>query len=152
MSNSLWPYGPWPTRLICPWDSLGKKTGVGCCALLQGIFLTQGAKLCLLHLLHWWAGSLPLAPPRKPFLLYACSQFFKSASWYYYKTNLLSQHFRFMLISGHALLYWDPLPPKKSFNKKCWYSRKHSCQLSSLSCKSQFPRPPDSFNPHLTPS
>ena len=72
---------------------------------IQGIFLTQGAKLCLLHLLHWWAGSLPLAPPRKPFLLYACSQFFKSASWYYYKTNLLSQHFRFMLISGHALLY-----------------------------------------------
>ena len=25
-----------------PWDSPGKNTGVGCHALLQGIFLTQG--------------------------------------------------------------------------------------------------------------
>ena len=30
MSNSVWPYGQQPTRLLCPWDSLGKKTGVGC--------------------------------------------------------------------------------------------------------------------------
>ena len=38
---------------------------VGCCALLQGIFLTQGLNLHLLPLLHWQAGSLPLAPPYK---------------------------------------------------------------------------------------
>ena len=29
------------SRLLCPWDSPGKNTGVGCHALLQGIFLTQ---------------------------------------------------------------------------------------------------------------
>ena len=29
-----------PTRLLCPWDYSGKNTGVGCCALLQGIFPT----------------------------------------------------------------------------------------------------------------
>ena len=29
-------------RLLCPWDSPGKKTGVGCHAFLQGIFPTQG--------------------------------------------------------------------------------------------------------------
>ena len=29
-------------RLLCPRDSPGKNTGVGCHALLQGIFLTQG--------------------------------------------------------------------------------------------------------------
>ena len=29
------------------------------------IFLTQGSNLCLLHLVHWQAGSLPLAPPGK---------------------------------------------------------------------------------------
>ena len=40
-------------------DSPGKNTGVGCCALLQGIFLTQGSSP---YLLHWQAGSLPLAP------------------------------------------------------------------------------------------
>ena len=31
------------------WDSPGKNTGVGCHALLQGIFLTQGLNLSLLH-------------------------------------------------------------------------------------------------------
>ena len=33
--------------------------------LLQRIFLTQGSNLCLLCLLHWQAGSFPLAPPEK---------------------------------------------------------------------------------------
>ena len=44
-------------------NSLGKNTGVGCHFLLQGIFSTQGSNLCLLHLLHWQAGYLLLAPP-----------------------------------------------------------------------------------------
>ena len=61
------PYhGLQPARLICPWDSPGKNTGVGCHALLQGIFPTQGSNLSLLPLLHWQMGSLPLVPPGKP--------------------------------------------------------------------------------------
>ena len=32
-----------PARRPCPWDSPGKNTGVGCHALLQGIFPTQGS-------------------------------------------------------------------------------------------------------------
>ena len=32
----------------------------------RGIFPTQGSNLCLLHLLNWQAGSLPLAPRGKP--------------------------------------------------------------------------------------
>ena len=32
------PRGLQPARLLCPWDSLGKKNGVCCHALLQGIF------------------------------------------------------------------------------------------------------------------
>ena len=43
MSESLRPCGLSPARLLCPWDSAGKCTGVGCHALLQGIFLTQGS-------------------------------------------------------------------------------------------------------------
>ena len=31
-----------PARPLCPWDFPGKSTGVGCHALLQGIFPTQG--------------------------------------------------------------------------------------------------------------
>ena len=34
---------------LCPWNSLGKNTGVGCHSLLQGIFPTQGSNLGLLH-------------------------------------------------------------------------------------------------------
>ena len=41
-----------PTRLLCPWDFPGKDTGVGCHALLQEIFLTQGLNLELLCHLH----------------------------------------------------------------------------------------------------
>ena len=52
VSNSQRPYGLYPARLLCPWDAPGKSTGVGCHALLQGIFLTQGSNLCFLLLLH----------------------------------------------------------------------------------------------------
>ena len=45
VSNSLRPPGLWPTRLLCPWDSPDKNTGMGCHALLQGIFPTQGSNL-----------------------------------------------------------------------------------------------------------
>ena len=48
VSASLQPYGLQPTRLLCPWDSLGKNTGVGSHFLLQGIFPTQGSHPCLL--------------------------------------------------------------------------------------------------------
>ena len=41
----------------------GQEYGVGCHALLQGIFLTQGSNLGLLHLLYWQADSLSLVPP-----------------------------------------------------------------------------------------
>ena len=60
VSNSFRPYGLWPARLLCPWDSPGTNTGVGCHSLLQGIFPTQGWNSCFLHLLQWQADSLPL--------------------------------------------------------------------------------------------
>ena len=57
MSDSLWSHGLQTTKLLCPWDFPGKNTGVGCHFLLQGILLTQGLNL---RLLHWQADSLPL--------------------------------------------------------------------------------------------
>ena len=58
--ETLWTVA---ARLLCPWDSPGKSSGVGGLFLLQGIFPTQGSNPYLLHVLHWQAGSLPLAPP-----------------------------------------------------------------------------------------
>ena len=43
---------------------------MGCHALLQGIFLTQGLKRCLLSLLHWQVCSSPLVPSGKPRIMY----------------------------------------------------------------------------------
>ena len=40
-SDSLKPHELQPTRLLCPWNSPGKNTGVGSHSLLQGIFPTQ---------------------------------------------------------------------------------------------------------------
>ena len=59
MSNSVQPpHGLQPARLLCPCDSPGKNTRVGCHALLQGILLTNGSNLGLLHyrqILYLWA-------------------------------------------------------------------------------------------------
>ena len=63
VSNSLQLHGlyhtppPPPPRLLCPWNSPGKNTGVGCHSLLQGIFLAQGWNPGLLscrHILYHW--------------------------------------------------------------------------------------------------
>ena len=49
VSSSLRPRGLQPFRLLCPCDSPGKNPGVGCHALLQGIFLTQRLNPSLLQ-------------------------------------------------------------------------------------------------------
>ena len=66
---TLQPRGLEPARLPCPWDSPGKKAGVGSHFLLQGIFLTQGANPGLLpcrqilyHLSHWEAPGKRTGP------------------------------------------------------------------------------------------
>ena len=56
-SDSWWPHGLWPARVLSPWSFPGKNTGVGCHFLLQGIFPTQGTNPYLLHLLHWHSES-----------------------------------------------------------------------------------------------
>jgi len=56
-----------PTRILCPWDSPGKNTGVGCHALLQGIFPTQGSNPGIkLRSLSCWHILYNLNPPGKP--------------------------------------------------------------------------------------
>ena len=46
---TLWPHWLGPARLLCPWNSPCKNTGVGSCSLLQGIFSTQGSNPGLPH-------------------------------------------------------------------------------------------------------
>ena len=60
------PHVLYPTSLLCPWDSPGKNTGVGCYFLLQGIFPIQRLNPHILDLLHWQADSLSSEPPGNP--------------------------------------------------------------------------------------
>ena len=60
--NPLWPYGAQAVRFLCPWDSPGRTTGVGCNA-----FLTQESNPVSPAL---QADYLPTDPPGKPTYLY----------------------------------------------------------------------------------
>ena len=42
-------YGLQPVKLLCPWNSPVKNTGVDCHSILQGIFLTHRSNLDLPH-------------------------------------------------------------------------------------------------------
>ena len=80
VSDSLQPHGLQPARLLCPWDSPGKNPGVSCHALFQGISPAQAQNPHLLCLLHWQAGSLPLAQLGKPCMYSKQWQFYSSFS------------------------------------------------------------------------
>ena len=49
MSDSLWPHGLQPSRLLCPWGFSRQEYWRGYHALLQGIFPTQGSNPGLPH-------------------------------------------------------------------------------------------------------
>ena len=73
VSDSLRPHGLEPTRLLCLWNSPGKDVGIGCQALIQGVFLTQGLSQGLLHCRQ---------------ILYPLS-YLGSPEWGYYEVGLL---------------------------------------------------------------
>ena len=116
VSCFLQAHGLWPTRLLCPWDSPGKNTGMGCHFLLQGIFPTQGWNL---HFLHWEADSLLLSQQGPP-------------HW-----GLAIQHTRFW---GHSLACCSPWGRKESdtterLNWTDWSMQSAACrELDSLRC------------------
>ena len=69
--SHVWLFAtPWTVahQASVPMGFSRHKFGSGLPFLFHGIFPTQGSNLCLFHLLHWQASSLPLAPPGKPLL------------------------------------------------------------------------------------
>ena len=58
ISSSDYPLQP--ARFLCPLNSPGKNTGVGCHSLRQGIFPTQGLNPVLLHCRQFLTISEPL--------------------------------------------------------------------------------------------
>ena len=118
-----WPYGLQPARLLCPWDSPGKNTGVGCHFLLQGIFPTQGSNQCLLRLLHLQVDSLPLSCLGSPFWLlsfaYFSTGYLSFSSW---TIGILFCMFFLFLPTQHHLLVEVKRNQKKRTSKSLPFS------------------------------
>ena len=77
MSNSFRPHGLQPARLLCPWNSPGKNTGVDSHRLFQGIFQTQWSNL---DLLYWSRILYYLSHQRSPLLFLALIQMWNKKS------------------------------------------------------------------------
>ena len=115
-----------------------------CCHFfLQGIFATQGLNPHLLHLLHWQADSLPLAPLGKPILVTSLNPQSYTCIWGFPETKT-SNWSTFRKQGGASKsflgsLWMHRLPPlplsdlEPSFNASSFKCEKHSlphtCQV-----------------------
>ena len=124
-----------PMDCILPGSSVhggspGKATGVGCHALLQRSFSTQGSNSSLLRLLHWQAGTLPLASPGK---LYCCS-----SSHYQFPNSQITSLTTLPNLPSHSsleisrgLVHWIALVPSISLylyqETVVFYQRANQC-------------------------
>ena len=68
-----------PARPLSSWDSPGKNTGVGCHALLQGIFPTLGSNPVLLHC-RWILNHLSYQEISR-ILEWVAYPFWRGSSW-----------------------------------------------------------------------
>ena len=96
---TLWPHGLWPARLLCPWDSPGKSTALGCQNLPQGIFRTQALTSCLLFCRHVLYHLSQHGSPR--ILELVAYLFSRGTSW-------LRNQTRVSCISGRFFTSWGP--------------------------------------------
>ena len=98
LSNSLWPCGPWPTRLLCPWNSPPKNIGVGCRAFSRESSEPRmrrwdsGWNPSLLQLLQWEEDSLRLPPPGKSSTEWSLILINSSSICRYFVLNPLDLH------------------------------------------------------------
>ena len=115
LSHSLQPHGLQPTGSSIHGNSPGKSTGVGCHALLQGIFPTQGSNPGLPHfkqILYW------LSSPGRPY--------WTSRSYLrpFHKVSLLLE---MLVLHSHY-------PPNFKSQLKCYFLK----EISLTSSLSQF--------------
>ena len=76
MSDSVWPHRRQPTRLLHPWDSPGKNTGVGCISFSTGL-CRYSVKSPMGGAPDWiWASSLKFLSEEK--ILRQCYSNFKN--------------------------------------------------------------------------
>ena len=102
-----------PAMLLCPWNSPGKNTGVGCCTLFQGIFPTRGSNLHLLCLLLWQVGSLPLVATGKP---QERCEIMKKKLFLFYLSDRRRKRWRRRRARGESQRKWMNFPPHSGWS------------------------------------
>ena len=103
MSDSLWPHGLQPTRLLCPWNFPGKNTGVGYHFLPQGNLPDPGIE------------PLSLASPSLAGGFFIC--------WATREAGLLRDQFLYLLVitlSNPLASAFDSSLKSHSDNKSIW--------------------------------
>ena len=95
---------------------------MGCHALPQGVLPTQGSNLCLLCLLHWQVGSLPIVPPGKPAYEHRGTLFLFKISRYY---NI----FRYIALEYKNASYLNLIEMKwhSFYFKPSWWVQEMEC-------------------------
>ena len=113
VSDFLRPHGLQPARLLCPWNSPGKNTGVDNYSLLQGIYPTQGlnpglphCRQIFYHLSHQGSPKFPVGKFKwLIFYLWECCCFCLSVFFhitYFQFLKSLERYYRMGLV---ALFY-----------------------------------------------
>ena len=67
--DSLQPYGPWPSRFLCPWILQARILKWVAISFSRGSSPPRDWTHVSLHLLHGQVSSLPLVSPGKPIML-----------------------------------------------------------------------------------
>ena len=113
--NRVWLFAtPWTvvsSRLLRPWASPGKNTGVGCHALPQGIIPTQGSSPGLLRLLLWQ--------------VFFTTSTTRQAPWTFWAIPKPNRHFEYITYTHRHMGVYDLL------TSHCWVKR--FIHLTSLS-------------------
>ena len=110
-----------------------QNTGVGCHALLQGIFSTQGSNPCLLCLLHFRWVLYPLSHPGRPKEDWRTAWYCMANKW---QTSDSNSGSLFLLLKRYAFF---PLTGCSSDSKLqeqdlFWYISHVTCRISLQEC------------------
>ena len=121
-----------PSRPLCPWDSRGKNTGVGCHALLQGIFLTQWSSPRLLPALAGGFFTTSATWGRAIIGNIPCYQF----PWNSLFLPTTVMHVQFQASHPHVTAFqtgWDRAGGNRLFPFQCSLSRRSSQEIPANS-------------------
>ena len=149
-------HGLYPARLLCPWNSPGKNTGVGSHSLLQGIFLIQcsnsGLPLCKqipYHLRHQGSQRMPQDLPKLEEVTRVTI-----VLWYVdsFGQHSINQETKTEEDSHHTKTSWEFLQGLWWEDGCQWLtSRAPSCPLSEPLLVPQRPVVPSKYFPSLSP-